>query len=86
VGIKNAFFAAQADQEALKATGRADEESSPSQLSKSISKIISELTEMFREGLFGFFKSAREGEDGDEIDESEESDDSAKQVPKIGGL
>lgn len=57
------FILAEADQEVIRVTGRADQENSPSHLTKVINKIIAELTDMFKDGVSGLFKSAREGED-----------------------
>ncbi|RZC40222.1 hypothetical protein BDFB_003128 [Asbolus verrucosus] len=71
---KRTQLLAEADREVLKAKGRANDEESPSQLSKAISRIISELTDMFKEGLWGFFKRDREGED-DEVEANEEESD-----------
>lgn len=59
-------FLAEADQEVIQATGRADQENSPSHLTKVINRIITELTDMFKDGVAGLFKSAREGEDEEE--------------------
>ncbi|XP_044266064.1 uncharacterized protein LOC123012240 [Tribolium madens] len=67
---------AQAD--VSKATSRANNENSPSNLSKAINRIVSELTDVFREGIFSFFKSAREGEEDDQIESTiEESEESS---------
>ncbi|EFA06938.1 uncharacterized protein LOC103313673 [Tribolium castaneum] len=69
---------AQADM--ARATGRANDENSPSHLSKAISRIVSELTDIFKDSIFSFFKSAREGEEDDEIEDTsgEKEESSAK--------
>lgn len=69
------FIAAQADQEVVRATGRADPGNSPSALSKTIEKLISDLTGLFKNGISRFF---RDSDDDDELtqgpNETEETD------------
>lgn len=66
----------QADQEALKSTGRSDsDEDKPSALMQTLSKLINEFVDVFKSGLSGFFRNAKENDDDDdeETDEEEQS-------------
>ncbi|VEN37811.1 unnamed protein product [Callosobruchus maculatus] len=67
---------AQADREILQSTGgRADATNSPSQLAKSIEKIIFELSSLFKNGLGGLL-SPRDGEE--DLEDEEESVEETK--------
>lgn len=82
------IFVGQADQEVMKATGRSDPSNSPSGLAKTIEKLISDLTGLFKSGMSNFFRDSddAEGELTDGEDDLEETDDNKdKQNKDIGG-
>lgn len=69
------FFAAEADKQAL-ITGRATEENLPSKLMQHISKMVSEISNLFSNGLEGLFRDAKENDEETTttVDEKEEDD------------
>lgn len=82
------FFTAQADQEVIKATGRSDPGNTPSELTKTIEKLISDLTGLFRNSVSRFFRDS--GDDDEELSEEENgaveaSDNKDNENRDIGG-
>ncbi|CAH2010852.1 unnamed protein product [Acanthoscelides obtectus] len=69
---------AQADREILQRVGgRADQTNTPSQLAKSIEKIIFELSSLFKNGIGGLL-SPRDGDEELEDEEEEKTEDETK--------
>lgn len=73
--IRQFPFLAEADAEALRTTGRSDEENTPSALVQTISKLMSEFMDIFKGGLSSFFRTAKEGEDEEEEQEPQQKED-----------
>ncbi|XP_066244934.1 uncharacterized protein [Euwallacea similis] len=72
--VERTELLAEADaQAALQSTGRSSSEDKPSHIANTLSRLISELTSMFQNGISGFFKQGKDLDDEDE--ESEESDE-----------
>lgn len=67
----------------MKSTGRSDPENAPSHVAKSIEKLLTELSGIFKDSLLNFF-GAREGEEEDEVVESDSSNGTSRGVN--GGL
>lgn len=71
------FLTVQADQEVMRATGRSDPDNSPSTLTKTIEKLISDLSGLFKNGISRFFRSDDDedelAQDENETDEREDS-------------
>lgn len=84
VQLKYVLLTAQADQEVIRATGRSDPDNSPSALTKTIEKLISDLTGLFKNGISRFF---RDSEDDDELaqDETETEGGKDNENRDIGG-
>lgn len=51
-----------------------NQDGTPSQLALTITRIVSEFTDLFKEGFAGWFSPARENDENDEIEESSEED------------
>ncbi|XP_023310779.1 uncharacterized protein LOC111691748 [Anoplophora glabripennis] len=79
-GRKNELLA-QADSEFLKSRGRADPDATPSHVAKSIEKLLSELSGLFRDSLLNFF-GARESEEDDEVVDSDGQDNGTSRAAK----
>lgn len=82
------FFSEEADL-SIETARENKEVTKPSLLMKSINVFISELTELFKDGISGLFRDAKE-DDGDEeddlLDEDEDSEDDEKTKDKKGKL
>lgn len=79
-------LAAQADQEVMRATGRADPDNSPSTLSKTVEKLISDLTGLFKNGISRFFRDSDDDEDDlSEDQNSTDEDHNENKNRDIGG-
>ncbi|XP_066158467.1 uncharacterized protein [Euwallacea fornicatus] len=72
--VERTQLLAEADaQAALQSSGRSNSEDKPSHIANTLSRLISELTSMFQNGISGFFKQGKDLDDEDE--EGEESDE-----------
>lgn len=72
------FVTAQADQEVVKATGRSDPNNSPTELSKTIEKLLSDLTGLFKNGFTRFFR------DSDDDENEVSQDENRTDIPDEG--
>lgn len=64
----------------MKATGRSDPTNSPSELTKTMEKLIADLTGLFKNGISSFFRDSDDTTseladgDNDEIEENKDND------------